>query len=314
MRPCAQSSSTKKDSRASPRSPEPPGETMRVLASGSAARTWRRSVGRRPGPCSDTRSWRVAPTGAAWLCCTTCPAASASAAGPGTSRPARRSPSRRSSRAGSPSRSAAAEGVELPDAIDDATGTYVEPLACVLRGAERVPRGRVLVVGHGFVGRLFSEVLSRRGDEVFAIDSNPERTGQAPDGPVDAAVLCAPAAPLDAVAPGRHRPRLRRRGPGRPGRRLPARADPDGLAVVDAAAHGGRRGAPPRPRPSPTRSCSRSRASPKGSTSTAPAARSRSSSRREGAALLRARGSARSRRCRSRSRAPATCSSRSRSL
>jgi L-iditol 2-dehydrogenase len=97
---------------------------------------------------------------------------------------------------------AAAEGVELADEIDDAVGTYVEPLACVLRGAERVPRGRVLVVGHGFVGRLFSEVLSRRGDEVFAIDSNPERSGQAPDGPVDAAVLCAPAAPLDAVAPG----------------------------------------------------------------------------------------------------------------
>jgi L-iditol 2-dehydrogenase len=97
---------------------------------------------------------------------------------------------------------AAADGIELPEGIDDATGTYVEPLACVLRGAERVPRGRVLVVGHGFVGRLFSEVLSRRGDEVFAIDSNPERAGQAPDGPVDAAVLCAPAAPLDAVAPG----------------------------------------------------------------------------------------------------------------
>lgn len=97
---------------------------------------------------------------------------------------------------------AATEGVELPDEIGDATGTYVEPLACVLRGAERVPRGRVLVVGHGFVGRLFSAVLSRRGDEVFAIDSNPERAGRAPDGPVDAAVLCATAAPLDAVAPG----------------------------------------------------------------------------------------------------------------
>ncbi len=97
---------------------------------------------------------------------------------------------------------AAAAGVELPDSVDDATGTYVEPLACVLRGAERVPRGRVLVVGHGFVGRLFSEVLSRRGDEVFAIDANPERAGQAPAGQVDAAVLCAPAAPLDAVATG----------------------------------------------------------------------------------------------------------------
>jgi len=96
----------------------------------------------------------------------------------------------------------AAEGVELPDAVDDATGTYVEPLACVLRGAERLPRGRVLVVGHGFVGHLFAAVLSRRGDEVFVTDTRPDRTGPDPDGPVDAAVLCAPAAPLDRVAPG----------------------------------------------------------------------------------------------------------------
>jgi L-iditol 2-dehydrogenase len=97
---------------------------------------------------------------------------------------------------------AAADGIELPGGIDDATGTYVEPLACVLRGAERVPRGRVLVVGHGFIGRLFGEVLCRRGDDVFAVDANPERAGRAPDGPVDAAVLCAPAAPLETVAPG----------------------------------------------------------------------------------------------------------------
>jgi L-iditol 2-dehydrogenase len=97
---------------------------------------------------------------------------------------------------------AAAEGVELPSGIDDATGTYVEPLACVLRGVERVPQGRVLIVGHGFIGRLFGEVLRRRGDEVFAVDANPERAGRAPDGPVDAVVLCAPAAPLETVAPG----------------------------------------------------------------------------------------------------------------
>ena len=94
------------------------------------------------------------------------------------------------------------DGVALADGVDDAIGTYVEPLACVLRGAERVPQGRVLVVGQGFVGRLFAEVLGRRGDDVYAVDSNPERAGRAPDGPVDAAVLCAPAAPLDLVAPG----------------------------------------------------------------------------------------------------------------
>ena len=99
-------------------------------------------------------------------------------------------------------RVAATETLELPHEIGDALGTYVEPLACVLRGAERVPRGRVLVVGQGFVGRLFAEVLRRRGDEVFAVDARPERGGRKPDGLVDAAVLCAPAAPLEALAPG----------------------------------------------------------------------------------------------------------------
>jgi L-iditol 2-dehydrogenase len=95
-----------------------------------------------------------------------------------------------------------AEAVEVPQELDDARATYMEPLACVLRGAERVPRGRVLVVGNGFVGRLFTSVLRRRGDDVFAIDTRPERAGRAPDGHVDAAVLCAPAAPLALVRPG----------------------------------------------------------------------------------------------------------------
>jgi L-iditol 2-dehydrogenase len=96
----------------------------------------------------------------------------------------------------------ASDGLELPDAVGDAAGTYLEPLACVLRGAERVPRGRVLVVGHGFVGRLVAAVLERRGDDVFAVDVRPERVGRVPDGPVEAAVLCGPAAPLEAVADG----------------------------------------------------------------------------------------------------------------
>jgi L-iditol 2-dehydrogenase len=94
--------------------------------------------------------------------------------------------------------------VELPHAVTDALGTYVEPLACVLRGAERVPRGRVLVVGQGFVGRLFAAVLRHRGDEVFAVDTDPARSGPEPDGPVAAAVLCAPGGAeraLEAVEP-----------------------------------------------------------------------------------------------------------------
>jgi len=95
--------------------------------------------------------------------------------------------------------------IELPGDVDDARGTMAEPLACVLRGAERVPPGRVLVVGHGFVGRLFSAVLERRGDEVFAVDVDPRRAGRSPDGAVDAAVICARGgaeAAVDAVEPG----------------------------------------------------------------------------------------------------------------
>jgi L-iditol 2-dehydrogenase len=99
-------------------------------------------------------------------------------------------------------RVAETDGVDLPSGVSDAIGTYVEPLACVLRGAERVPHGRVLVVGQGFVGRLFAEVLRRRGDDVYAVDANPKRTGRPPQEPVDAAVVCAPAAPLELVAPG----------------------------------------------------------------------------------------------------------------
>ena len=95
--------------------------------------------------------------------------------------------------------------VELPDGVDDARWTAVEPLGCVLRGAERVPPGRVLVVGHGFVGRLFSAVLALRGDEVFAVDSDPARSGPAPGGPVGAAVICAQGgaeSAIEAVEPG----------------------------------------------------------------------------------------------------------------
>jgi L-iditol 2-dehydrogenase len=95
--------------------------------------------------------------------------------------------------------------VELPEGIGDALGTYAEPLACVLRGADRVPRGDVLVVGGGFIGRLFAAVLSRRGDHVSIYDADPaRRTGDPPD-PVDAVVHTAPAGAeesLDRVRPG----------------------------------------------------------------------------------------------------------------
>jgi L-iditol 2-dehydrogenase len=94
-----------------------------------------------------------------------------------------------------------AEGwVELPDGMDDARGTMVEPLACVLRGIRQVPAGRVLVVGHGFVGHLFAAALRHRGDAVFVADEDPRRSGPAPDGPVDAVVLAGPGGGDEAAA------------------------------------------------------------------------------------------------------------------
>ncbi|MGL6280554.1 MAG: alcohol dehydrogenase catalytic domain-containing protein [Gaiella sp.] len=95
---------------------------------------------------------------------------------------------------------ATAGWVELPGSLDDVRGTAVEPLACVLRGAERVPPGRVLVVGRGFIGRLFEAVLERRGEEVFGVDHDPRRAGREPDGSVDAVVLCAPGGVETALA------------------------------------------------------------------------------------------------------------------
>lgn len=95
--------------------------------------------------------------------------------------------------------------VELPDDMDEAAGTMVEPLACVLRGVRQVPRGRVLVVGHGFIGHLFAAVLAHRGDEIFAADTDPRRDGNRPEGPVDAAVLAGRGGvetALESVRPG----------------------------------------------------------------------------------------------------------------
>jgi L-iditol 2-dehydrogenase len=104
-------------------------------------------------------------------------------------------------------RARARDGIALPDDLPDEVGTFAEPLACVLRALERLPRGRVLVVGCGFAGLLFVQALVRRGDEVLATDPLPERLAlarslgaQAADGPADAAVLCAHAGLADALA------------------------------------------------------------------------------------------------------------------
>jgi L-iditol 2-dehydrogenase len=96
--------------------------------------------------------------------------------------------------------------VPLPDAVAEGDGIWVEPLACILRAATRVPRGRVLVVGAGAIGQLWVQVLTRRGDEVQIADPREDRVAHAKelgavtgDAPVDAAVLTAPAGINDAL-------------------------------------------------------------------------------------------------------------------
>jgi threonine dehydrogenase-like Zn-dependent dehydrogenase len=96
--------------------------------------------------------------------------------------------------------------VPLPDSLGDLDGIWVEPLACVLRAAELVPRGRVLVVGCGAIGRLWIQVLILRGDSVVAIDPRADRLAGArglgaelDDDLVAAAVLTAPAGATDAL-------------------------------------------------------------------------------------------------------------------
>ena len=96
--------------------------------------------------------------------------------------------------------------VSLPDQIEELDGIWVEPLACVLRAAELVPRGRVLVVGCGGVGRLWIQVLRGRGDEVVVAEPDEERRaagralGAVDDGdPVGSAVVTAVAGINDAL-------------------------------------------------------------------------------------------------------------------
>lgn len=96
--------------------------------------------------------------------------------------------------------------VPVPPELGELGTVYVEPLACVLRAADRVPAGRVLVVGCGSVGLLFVQVLLARGDEVSVLEPRLERLARAlelgargANDPVDAAVLTAPGGLNDAV-------------------------------------------------------------------------------------------------------------------
>lgn len=102
--------------------------------------------------------------------------------------------------------------VPLPESVGRLDGVWVEPLACVLRAADRVPEGRVLVVGCGAVGLLWVQVLVRRGNTVVVVDPRAERLARAvevgatvDDDPVESAVLTAAAGVNEALgrlAPG----------------------------------------------------------------------------------------------------------------
>jgi L-iditol 2-dehydrogenase len=101
----------------------------------------------------------------------------------------------------------AAHVVPLGDGLAELDGIWVEPVACILRAAERVPRGRVLVVGCGAIGQLWVQVLSRRGDEAVAADPRRDRVedakrlgGRVDAGPLDAAVVTAHGGLNDALA------------------------------------------------------------------------------------------------------------------
>jgi L-iditol 2-dehydrogenase len=96
--------------------------------------------------------------------------------------------------------------VPLPESLSDLDGVWVEPLACILRAAERVPRGRVLVVGAGAIGQLWVQVLARRGDHVVVAEPRDDRRARAlelgarnGEDPVAAAVVTAPRGINDAL-------------------------------------------------------------------------------------------------------------------
>lgn len=126
--------------------------------------------------------------------------------------------------------------VPLPDSLGELDGIWIEPLACVLRGAAAVAPGRVLVVGCGAVGRLWIQVLRLRGDDVFVLEPRADRraaavalgAAEADGGEVDAAVLTAHGGVDDA---------LRRLAPG--GTLLVFAAPPDAVPVsLDAVYRG----------------------------------------------------------------------------
>jgi L-iditol 2-dehydrogenase len=66
----------------------------------------------------------------------------------------------------------------LPDHVSDLAGSFVEPLACVLRGIEGLS-GDALVAGAGSIGLLAAQALRARGSRVRVVEPEPGRARRA---------------------------------------------------------------------------------------------------------------------------------------
>ena len=66
----------------------------------------------------------------------------------------------------------------LPDHVSDLAGSFVEPLACVLRGIEGLS-GDALVAGAGSIGLLAAQALRARGALVRVLEPEPARARRA---------------------------------------------------------------------------------------------------------------------------------------
>jgi L-iditol 2-dehydrogenase len=68
--------------------------------------------------------------------------------------------------------------LELPDDVSDLAGSFVEPLACVLRGTEGLT-GDTLVAGAGSIGLLAAQALRARGVHVRMLEPDAARAARA---------------------------------------------------------------------------------------------------------------------------------------
>src|SRR5262245_14459312 len=166
--PCARSSSTSRDSQRTQRCPSPKAtaSSCGCWPAGSAGPTSRRSARRRPARCWDTRSPPRLAAGV-WCSSTTCPAASASGAGPGTSRPATSSAPLQSSRAGSPS------GLAPPRRCPSRTGSTTQPRPTLNRSpAFSARRNAFHAAASSWSGTASSDDCSARSSGAAATTSS----------------------------------------------------------------------------------------------------------------------------------------------